>query len=177
MGASAGGGRGRLHLGQVGRVPVGQVAVDHQHGQTGPVAGDLEGHGLEVEAAVDGGHDEQGGIALGGDEAHLAAAVDGDERVLPGPEPGQGPDQHQRLVPGGQLPAHTGAAGHPVVGEQAGGGPEAGVPVPGEGELLAGVLVGQHGVGGGRGPPLDQPPQGGRRHPAPGRGALGRAPR
>ena len=54
----------------------------------------------------------------------------------------------------------------PVVGVEAGGGPEAGVAVSGEGELAPGVLVGQDGVGGGLGPALDQPPQGGRPDPA-----------
>ena len=165
----AGGGLGG---GQVGRVAGWEGPIHHQDVESRPVGGDLAGHGLEVEVPVDGGHHQKGGLALGGDETHLPAAVDGDEGVLAGPQAGQGAHQHQRFVPGGELPAHTGLPSDTVVGVQPGRRHQAGVTVAGKGELVTGVLVGQHGVGGGLGPPIDEPPQGGLPHPAPGRRPL-----
>ena len=68
----------------------------------------------------------------------------------------------------GQLPAHAGARTDAVVGVQAGRGPEAGVAVAGEGQLVAGVLVGQDGVGRGLRPAPRSAPTVWARTPSPG---------
>ena len=161
-------GRGRHECGQHRRVAVGECSVDDEHRQAGPLGCELMGHGLEVEAPVDRGHDEQCSLALGGDEAHLAIPVDRDERVLACPEPAQRPDQHERFVPGGEFPADIGPDGHPVLSEQTSCCPQAGVTVGREGHLVASVFMGQHGIGGRRGACLDETPQGGGELPAPG---------
>ncbi len=156
-----------VRIGEATGVGVGQCTVDDQHLHPRPSRRDLLGHRREVEAPEGGGHDEQGRPALLGDEADLAPAVDGDDRVLARTESCEGADQDQRLVPGGELPAHRGVSTNPVLGLETCRGAETRVAVAGEGELGAGVLVGEHRVGCGRGAALDELPEARRADPAP----------
>ena len=114
MGASAAVAGGAATVGQAGRVTVGKVAVDHQHGQARSRPAAISwAMASKSKPRYTVGTTSSEAPALFGDEADLAAPVDGDQRVLAGAQPGQRAHQHQRLVPGGQLPADRRCRGRP----------------------------------------------------------------
>ena len=141
------------------RVALRERPVAHHH--LGPPAvelGDAAGHGLVVEVAPAPRHDEHGHSRLGRDEADLALAVDGDDRVLHHRQARQRSGQDQRLVPGREHPRHH-LAGPDTTARQARGRPLGCLLVTGERDPPA-VLVDCHLlVGARRCPALDQLPQ------------------
>ena len=82
------------------------------------------------------GMDEQLGPRLSEGEADLALAVEVDDRVLHGAEPGQGDRQDHGVDSGGQLPGDDGAGGDAQVVE-AGGDPLDPIPELAAGDHLA----------------------------------------
>ncbi|CAO0825934.1 hypothetical protein SMICM17S_03882 [Streptomyces microflavus] len=145
--------------GRIAGSPSGEILVRLEDlRRVGEFGRDPLGHRGVVEAAPHPRHGEERGPRLPQREPHLAVPVEGDDRRLYGPEPGQGEGEQGRLQPGRQLPGHHAARpyAHPV---QPGGDPFGAVPQPAEGQGAV-PLEQDRAVGGEGGSAFDEFPEG-----------------
>ena len=105
------GGRGTRFAAESRRIAIGQsaLAFDDVNREARSFSPDLLRHPGVVEAAPLARDEEVLRFELPRDEAELAMAIDGENRVLHRAQPREGRHQHQRLVPGRQHPGDASA--------------------------------------------------------------------